>query len=91
MEKAINGIRDNFRTEHKIDSNAYTIFIAPGNEKNEVEFCLENLRKGIKEFLLKYSAPTSMSPKALPLENNFVTVLSTHKGSNGERAVREYL
>jgi len=28
---------------------------------------MENLRKGVKEFLLKYSSPTSLSPKALPL------------------------
>ena len=67
MEKAIGGIRDSFRTAHKIDSNAHAIFIAPGNERKEVEFCLDNLRRGVKEFLLKYSAPTSFSPKALPM------------------------
>lgn len=52
---------------------------------------MENLRKGVKEFLLKYSSPTSLSPKALPLENNFVTVISVHKGSAGEEWVKEYL
>jgi hypothetical protein len=51
---------------------------------------LENLRKGVKEFLLKYSAPTSLSPKALPLDK-FVTVLSVHEGSEGEAFVKEYL
>jgi hypothetical protein len=40
--------------------------------------------------LLKYSAPTSLSAKALPLEN-FVTVISLHSGSEGEKYVREYL
>ena len=67
------------------------LFIAPGNEKNEVEFCLENLRKGIKEFLLKYSSPTSLSPKALPLDGNFVTILSLHKGSEGEEYAKNYI
>ena len=43
-----------------------------------------------KEFLLKYSAPTSLSPKALPLDN-FVTVISLQSGSKGESYVREYL
>ena len=84
IEKAILQIRDKFRSAHSISDNAYSIFIAPGNEKGEVEFTMENLRKGVKEFLLKYSAPTSLSPKALPLEGNFVTVISTHKGSQGE-------
>lgn len=52
---------------------------------------MENLRKGVKEFLLKYSAPTSLSPKALPLEGNFVTILSLHEGSEGQAWVKEYL
>lgn len=53
------------------------MFFAPGNEANEAEFTLENTRRGIKEFLLKYSAPTSMSAKARPMDN-FVTVISLH-------------
>lgn len=52
---------------------------------------MESFRKGVKEFLLKYSSPTSLSPKALPLEGNFVTILSLHEGSEGESWVREYL
>ena len=48
------------------------------------------MRKGVKEFLLKYSAPTSMSPKALPM-SNFVTVISLHEGSAGAAYVNEYL
>jgi len=51
---------------------------------------MENLRKGVKEFLLKYSAPSSLSPKALPM-NKFVTVLSLHEGSEGAEWVKEYL
>lgn len=88
MEKAIQNIRANFRAEHNIDNSAYAIFIAPGNEKVEAEFCMENLRKGVKEFLLKFSAPTSLSSKALPLENNFVTFISLHEGSEGAEWVR---
>lgn len=65
--------------------------MAPGNEVAEVEFTMENLRKGVKEFLLKYSSPTSLSPNALPLDGNFVTILSLHAGSPGEAWVREYL
>ena len=90
MEKAIGSIRSEWRAKNKIDDDVYSIFVAPGNEKNEVEWCMENLRKGIKEFLLKYSAPTSLSPKALPLDK-FVTVLSLHEGSEGEKWVKEYL
>ena len=91
MEKAIEQIRAGFRAENNISPEAFSIFVAPGNERSEVEFCLESLRKGVKEFLLKYSAPTSLSPKALPLAENFVTVISVHEGSAGEAAVKEFL
>lgn len=90
MEKAIEGVRSSFRASNNIDPEAHAIFIAPGNEKNEVEFCMENLRKGVKEFLLKYSAPTSLSPNALPLEK-FVTIISVQEGSDGEAWVKQYL
>lgn len=65
------------------------MFYAPGNERNEAEFTAENVRKGIKEFLLKYSSPTSLSPKALPL-SNFVTVISLHSSSEGEKFIKEF-
>jgi len=91
MEKAIEDIRTEFRETHGISSNAHVIFVAPGNEVNEAEFCMEQLRKGVKEFLLKFSAPTSMAAKALPLDGNFVTVISTHSGSDGEKWVKNYL
>jgi len=87
IEKGVENIRATFRQENNIDPNAHVIFIAPGNEKAEAEFSMETLRKGVKEFLLKYSAPTSLSPKALPLEGNFVTIISTHAGSEGEAYV----
>ena len=90
LERGIDSIREEFRTRHKISSNGTVIFLAPGNEEVEAEFTMENARRGIKEFLLKYSAPTSLSPKALPL-NNFTTVISVHSGSDGEAYVRKYL
>lgn len=91
MENAILKIRSKFRQEHNIDEKAFSIFIAPGNEQAEVEFTMEQLRRGVKEFLLKYSSPTSLSPQAAPLETGFVTILSLHAGSPGEKWVREYL
>ena len=39
---------------------------------------------------MKYSAPTSLSAKAHPLDN-FVTVISLHAGSPGEQYTREFL
>lgn len=90
LEKGIDHIREEFRTKHSINEDATVIFFAPGNEKNEAEFSMENARRGVKEFLLKYSAPTSMSSKAHPLEN-FVTVISLHSGSDGEKYAKEYL
>lgn len=90
MEKAITEVRDAWRAKHEINDDQTVIFFAPGNERNEAEFCVENVRRGVKEFLLKYSAPTSLSAKARPLDN-FVTVISTHSGSEGERYTREWL
>jgi hypothetical protein len=51
---------------------------------------MENCRRGVKEFLLKFSAPTSMSAKARHLDN-FVTVISLHSGSEGEKYARDFL
>eukprot|EP00352_Strombidinopsis_acuminata_P007470 CAMPEP_0176366870 /NCGR_PEP_ID=MMETSP0126-20121128/21482_1 /TAXON_ID=141414 ORGANISM="Strombidinopsis acuminatum, Strain SPMC142" /NCGR_SAMPLE_ID=MMETSP0126 /ASSEMBLY_ACC=CAM_ASM_000229 /LENGTH=500 /DNA_ID=CAMNT_0017724463 /DNA_START=72 /DNA_END=1574 /DNA_ORIENTATION=- len=90
MEKAIDNIRHSFRERNGIDQDATVIFFAPGNEANEAEFCCQNMRRGVKEFLLKYSAPTSLSPKAEPMKN-FTTVISLHKGSEGEKYVRDFL
>ena len=86
VEKAVEGIRQDWRKKNNIAEDSHVIFLAPGNEKNETEFSMNTLRKGVKEFLLKYSYPTSLSPKALPLDN-FVTVISVHAGSDGEAYV----
>jgi hypothetical protein len=75
MEKAVSQVGSEFRAKHKIDDDAHVIFLNPGNEVRETNFCLENGRRGIKEFLLKYSAPTSLSVKAAPLDK-FVTIVS---------------
>jgi len=90
LEKGIENIRTEWREKNGIADDATIIFYAPGNEANEAEFTCENTRRGVKEFLLKYSAPTSLSPKARTLDN-FVTVISVHSGSDGERYVREFL
>ena len=90
LEKGIDKVRNTFREKHNIDKNATVIFFAPGNEKSEAEFCMENVRKGIKEFILKYSSPTSLSPKAPPLEN-YVTVISVHKGTDAEQYIKEFV
>lgn len=87
LEKAIGKVRTEFRERHKIPQNGTVIFFAPGNEANEAEFCMENVRLGIKEFLLKYSSPTSLSPKA-PLLSQYTTVLSLHRGSPAEEWVK---
>lgn len=83
LEKGIDKVRTSFREKHQIDKNNTVIFFAPGNEVKEAEFCLENVRKGVKEFILKYSSPTSLSPKAPPVDN-YVTVISLEKGSDVE-------
>jgi hypothetical protein len=51
---------------------------------------MENVRKGVREFLLKYSTPTSLSLKAPGIEN-YTTVISIHKGSNAEGWIKSYL
>ena len=83
-------MKEDFRKRHNIPADSTVIFVAPGNEINEAEFSMENVRKGVKEFLLKYSSPTSLSPKAPPMDK-YCTVISVHKGSQGEQYVRDYL
>lgn len=90
LENAILNVRNDFREKHKLPHDGTIIFVAPGNEVNEAEFCIENCRRGVKEFLLKYSSPTSLSPRAPPLEQ-YTTVLSLHKGSPAELFVRDFL
>jgi hypothetical protein len=66
------------------------VFFAPGNEVKEAEFCLDSVRKGIREFLLKYSAPTSLSPKA-PALDQYTTVISVQAGSEAEGYIRSFV
>lgn len=87
LEKGIDQVRRSFREKHHIEQHNTVVFFAPGNEVKEAEFCLENVRKGIKEFILKYSSPTSLSPKAPPVDN-YVTVISLEKGSEVESYVK---
>lgn len=90
LEKGVEHIRTQWREKNQLNDDQTVIFFAAGNERSEAEFSTENARRGVKEFLLKYSAPTSMSAKARPLDN-FVTVISVHSGSEGEKFVREHL
>ena len=90
LEKSISKIKTDFRKRHNIPEDATVVFVAPGNEANETEFCIENIRKGVKEFILKYSTPTSLSPKA-PGIDKYCTVMSLHKGSHGEKYVTDFL
>jgi len=50
VEQAIDQIRTEFRQEHKIPEDAHVAFFAPGNEKDEVVFCMDAVRQGIKQF-----------------------------------------
>jgi len=90
LEKGIDKIRQEWREVNSLGEDQTVIFLAPGNELSEAQFTMESARRGVKEFLLKYSAPTSMSAKAKPL-SNFTTVISLHEGSAGEKYVKEYL
>lgn len=65
-------------------------FVNLGNTAKEVIFSFETVRKGIKEFLLKYSAPTSLSPLAKDT-SHFRTIISVDAGSEGEQITREFL
>lgn len=51
---------------------------------------MDSVRRGIKEFILKYSSPTSLSPKSPPKEH-YTTVLSLEKGSPAEKYVNDFL
>jgi lipid A disaccharide synthetase len=48
------------------------------------------VRKGVREFLLKYSAPTSLSPKAPGLDK-YATIISVQRGSESESYVRSFV
>ena len=90
LENAIGQVKAQFREKHKIPNDGAVVFYAPGNEEREVEFGIDSVRKGVKEFLLKYSSPTSLSPKAPPLES-YTTIISLHRGSEAETYVKNFL
>lgn len=90
LEKAVTTVKQDFRNRHGIPQDGTVVFFAPGNEINEAEFCLDSVRKGIREFLLKYSSPTSLSPKAPGLET-YTTVISVQRGSEAESYVRSFV
>lgn len=90
LDKAINKVKDTFRAKHNVDEDSTVVFFAPGNEKNEAAFCFESVKKGVEEFLLKYSAPTSLSPVAKPL-SKFHTFISLEKGSSSDKYVRNLI
>jgi hypothetical protein len=90
LEKAITEVRENWRAQHEVPQDGTVVFFAPGNEVKEAEFCLDSVRRGIREFLLKYSAPTSLSPKAPGLDN-YTTVISLHRGSESEAYIRQFV
>jgi hypothetical protein len=90
LEKGIDKVRGEFRARHSINPNGTVVFFAPGNEKVEAEFCMETVRKGVKEFILKYSSPTSLSPKAPPVDH-FTTIISVHKGSEAEQFIKDFI
>ncbi len=88
LEKAISDLRANWRAKQGIPEDGIVVFFAPGNELKEAQFCLDSVRKGVREFLLKYSAPTSLSPKA-PTLDQYTTVISVHRGSEAEAFIRQ--
>ena len=90
LERGVAGIRQDFRQRYGVPQDGTVVFFAPGNEIKEAEFCMDSVRKGIREFLLKYSAPTSLSPKA-PALSQYTTVISVQRGSEAETFVRGFV
>ena len=66
------------------------MFFAPGNEVKEAQFCMDSVRRGLREFLFKYSSPSSLSPKA-PALDQYTTVISVQRGSDAETYIREFV
>lgn len=79
ITKMVNSQREVFRNAYKIPEDAIVVFFAPGNKMSEVQFTFETTRRGIQEFILKYSHPTSLSKSSLP-KSHFYTIISLHSG-----------
>lgn len=90
IESTITKVKAAFREKHKINEDSTVLFFSPGNEKNEALFTFETVKRGVEEFLLKYSSPTSLSPIAKPL-NKFHTIISVEEGSAVEAYIKERL
>ena len=90
LEASIQKLKASFRSKHEIDDDSTVIFFAPGNEHNEAIFSYDTVRRGVEEFLLKYSSPTSLSPIAKPLEK-FHTIISVEEGSSVENFIHQQL
>lgn len=50
IEQGVQSIGAAFRQKHGIPEDAHVAFFAPGNETSEVVFCMDAVRKGVKEF-----------------------------------------
>ena len=90
LEAAVTHSRTQFREAHGMSEDTTLVFVNLGNQAQEVEWCYENVRKGVDEFLLKYSAPTSLSPIAKP-KDKFHTVISVQNGSSGKAKFEQLL
>ena len=81
IERVVDKLRKEFREKNGIPQDGVVLFVAPGNEKSEAEFSLDQCRLGIEGFIRKYSSPSSLEPRALP-STHFTTVISIQKGGN---------
>ena len=78
-EHIVTKIRKEFREKNQIPEDGVLLFVNPGNDKAEAEFCLNECKMGVEEFARKYFSPTSLEPRALPKEH-LVTFLPIKKG-----------
>ena len=81
IDKEIMKQRKAVRQQYNISDDSVVMFVAPGSEEGEANFCIDACRNGIQQFILKYSSPTSLSSKAAH-NSKFVTVISLLKGCN---------
>ena len=51
---------------------------------------MDSVRRGLREFLFKYSSPSSLSPKA-PTLDQYTTVISVQRGSDAEAYIRQFI
>eukprot|EP00826_Nyctotherus_ovalis_P050039 TRINITY_DN6093_c0_g1_i19.p1 TRINITY_DN6093_c0_g1~~TRINITY_DN6093_c0_g1_i19.p1 ORF type:complete len:286 (-),score=75.05 TRINITY_DN6093_c0_g1_i19:691-1548(-) len=80
-ERIVSRVRQEFREKNAVPEDGVLVFVNPGNEKREAEFCLEECRRGVEEFRRKYFSPTSLEPRAMPREN-LITYMPIQKNCN---------